>query len=88
MIRQAVMLGVMEVDILEWDGNEEELKAFGPDKFYGVNLTGVAEMGSAHPAGRRILRPGDILVRPAGRADLSPLMFYSDTWWAPALGLL
>lgn len=87
MIRERVSMLGITVDVLEWDGNEEELRSFGPDQFRGINA-GVAEMGSLHPLGGRFLRHGDILVRPAGRTDISPLHLFRDSWWTTELGLL
>jgi hypothetical protein len=95
MIRENVQALGMLVDVLEWDGNEQELQSFGPDAFYGVSPDGMAILGSGYPAtdqpsgiGKRPLRPGDILVRPAGRTDISPLHLFQNCWWTTALRLI
>lgn len=91
MIRTEVHAMGTLVDVLVWDGNEEELRSFTPDEIYGVDENGVMRTGHLHmdllelP---RYLRIGDILVRPAGRNDISPLHIFRDTWWAQSLGLL
>jgi hypothetical protein len=45
-------------------------------------------MGSIVVGANRVLRLGDILVRPAGRPNISPLHFFRDTEWAKILGLV
>jgi hypothetical protein len=90
MIRTEVhALGIV-VDILEWDGNEEELREFSPDEIMGEEhgMMMTASVRGIDGGSRRHLRQGDLLIRPAGRADVSPLHLYRDTWWPRALGLI
>lgn len=91
MIRENVPALGMLVDILEWDGNVEELRSFGPDEIIGENDEGVMLTGSARGIAdgvRRHLRHGDLLVRPAGCADATPLHFFHDMEWTRRLRLL
>jgi len=88
MIRAAVPAMGMLVDVLEWDGNEEELRSFTVDEFFGIDPDGVTWTGSSRPGVRRPLAPGDLLVRPAGRTDVSPLHLFREHWWVRELGLL
>lgn len=87
MITRKTALG-MEVDVLTWDGNEEELRSFTPDEIFGVDENGVATLGTRGTGVNRWLRPGDLLIRPAGRTDISPLHFFQGSWWTRNLGLL
>lgn len=90
MIRTVYALGML-VDVLEWDGNIDELRGFGPDEIIGETDEGVMLTGSMRGIAdgfRRHLRPGDLLIRPAGRADITPLHMYRDIWWTQELGLL
>lgn len=91
MIRSEVVALGMLVDILEWDGDGEELRGFTPDEIIGEAGEGIMMTGSLRgiPDGcRRLLRHGDLLVRPAGRNDISPLHLFRDSWWTRELGLL
>lgn len=87
MIRTAVPALGMLTDVLMWDGDEEELRGFAADEFFGTDPDGTAWVSSERPEVRRPLRPGDLLVRPAGRTDLVALMFFGDSPWVPLLGL-
>lgn len=88
MIRTAVPALGMLVDVLVWDGDEEELRGFAADEFFGCDPGGAAWTGSERSEIRRPLRPGDLLVRPAGRSDLSALNFFGDSPWVYLLGLV
>ena len=87
MIRRNVEAFGMLVDILEWDGNIAELQSFSPDDIFG-ETDGVMLAGSLRDGIHRHLKHGDLMVRPAGRADISPLNVFRESWWATALGLV
>lgn len=88
MIRLNVDMRGMPVDVLEWDGSVKELQDFSPDEYLGMDEDGSARTETAREGIERVVRLGDIVVRPAGRTDVSPLMFFREHWWTTALGLL